>query len=91
MIVNYSVNSCHPSSSPVLSNTSSVGFRCGLLPGTSGTLKDPLQRLPAGAGPSSLPNFDASGQPLMVQAGRGTSHREQRACNVWIPRNAADG
>ena len=43
MIVNYSVNSCHPSSSPVVSNASSVGFWHGLLPGTSSTLKDLLQ------------------------------------------------
>ena len=89
MIVNYSVNSCHPSSSPVVSDASSVGFWRGLLPRTSGTLKDPPQRLPAGAGPSSLPNFDVSGRPLMAQAGCGAPHREQRARNVWISRKAA--
>ena len=61
MIVNYSVISCRPSSSPVVSDASSVGFWRGLLPGTSGTLKDPPQKPPAGAGPSSLLNFDASG------------------------------
>ena len=61
MIVNYSVISCRPSSSPVVSDASSVGFWRGLLPGTSGTLKDPPQRPPASAGPSSLPDFDASG------------------------------
>ena len=91
MIGNYSVNSCCPSSSPVVSDASSVGFWCGLLPRTSGTLKDPPQRPHAGAGPSSLPDFDMSGQPSMVQAGRGAPHQEQWACNVWIPRNATGG
>ncbi len=91
MIVNYSVNSCRPSSSPVVSNASSKGFWRGLLPDTSSTLKDPPQRPPAGAGPSSLPNFDASGRPSMAQAGRGAPRREQQAHNVWIPCNAIDG
>ena len=91
VIVNYTVNSCHPSSSPVVSDTSSGGFWHGLLPGTSGTLKDPPQRPPAGAGPSSLPDFDASGQPSMVQAGHGALCRKQRVCNVRIPRNVAGG
>jgi hypothetical protein len=90
MIVNYSVNSCRPSS-PVVSDASSVGFWRGLLPGTSGMLKDPPQRPPAGAGPSSLPDFDASGRPSMAQAGRGAPHREQWARNVRIPCDAAGG
>ena len=91
MIVNYSVNSCRPSSSPVVSDASSVGFWRGLLPGTSGTLKDPLQRPPASAGPLSLPDFDASGRPSMAQAGWGAPRCKQRACDVWIPRDAAGG
>jgi hypothetical protein len=91
MIVNYSVNSCRPSSSPVMSDASSVGFWRSLLPGTSGTLKDPPQRPTAGAGPSSLPDFDVSGRPSMAQAGHGAPNHEQWACNVRIPRDAAGG